>query len=71
MYLLKNAETIHELGFRSRNEIELYEILKRLSKVKGLKILRRKDHFILGDIKIEILTSKKLRVDGEIVDIYV
>ena len=43
--------------------------MKRLSKAKGLKILRRKDHFMLGDIKIEILNSKKLRVDGEIIGV--
>ena len=35
MYLLKNAETMHELSFRSRNEIEVYKILKELSKSRG------------------------------------
>ncbi|MCT8977900.1 restriction endonuclease-like protein [Clostridium sp. CX1] len=69
MYLLKNAETIHELSFKSRIEIRLYKLLKEVSNAKGLRILRRKDHFMLGDIKIEILNSKKLRVDGKLVDI--
>ena len=69
MYLLKNAETVHELSFKNNSEIEVYKILKKLSKLKGMKIVRFKDYFKLGNIKIEVLNSKELRVNDVIMKI--
>lgn len=50
MYLLKNAETVHELSFKNSSEIEVYKILKRISKSKGMKVVRFKDYFMLENI---------------------
>lgn len=69
MYLLKNAEAVHELSFKSNSEIEVYKILKKLSKLKGMKIVRFKGYFKLENIKIEVLNSKETRVNDVIVKI--
>jgi hypothetical protein len=69
MYLLKNAETVHELSFKNNSEIEVYKILKKISKLKGMKISRFKDYFTLGDVKIEVLNSNKTKVNDFIVAI--
>jgi len=67
-YLLENAETMHELSFGNRKEIELYKKLKKIQKLIRKPIIRRKDWFSLGGIKIEIISANKLRVDGELCD---
>lgn len=67
LYLLKNAETLHELHFKNRLEIELYKILKRISLGNNFKLIRRSDHFLLNNIKIEIKNRKNLDVNGTII----
>jgi hypothetical protein len=67
LYLLKNAENIHELKFKNRDEIELYKILKRISKDRGLKLLRKTDCYVLDGRVIEMLLHREVRVDGRIV----
>lgn len=68
LYLLKNAETIHELHFKDRKEIELYKVLKELSLEKNIKIERRKEYFLVDTVEVEILSRSKLRVSKEIID---
>jgi hypothetical protein len=67
LYLLKNAENIHELKLKNRNEIELYKILKRISKDRGLKLLRKTDCYVLDGRDIEMLLHREVRVDGRVV----
>ncbi|SKB47145.1 hypothetical protein SAMN02745120_1654 [Acetoanaerobium noterae] len=67
MYLLKNAETLHELHFKNRLEIELYKILKRISFSKNIKLIRRSDHFLINTTKIEIKNRKFLAIDETLV----
>lgn len=68
LYLLKNAETIHELHFKNRMEIELYKVLKVISAKKKTRIIRRQQYFLIRDIKIEILNRKKVRIEDEVVE---
>lgn len=67
LYLLTNAETIHELHFRNRLEVELYKILKKVSLEMKVRITRRQNYFYVGKVKVEILNSKTLRVNDEAV----
>ncbi|MCB2313451.1 hypothetical protein LGL55_20440 [Clostridium tagluense] len=67
LYLLKNAGNIHELKLKNRDEIELYKILKKISKERGLKLLRKRDCYVIDGKDIEMLESRKVRVDGRIV----
>ncbi|AGY77763.1 DUF2357 domain-containing protein [Clostridium autoethanogenum] len=69
MYLLKNAETVHELSFKSKSEIEVYKVLKKLSKLRGMSIVRFKDYFMIGNVKVTVLNSKEARVNDDIVEI--
>ena len=69
LYLLKNAENIHELKLKNRDEIELYKLLKRISKEKGVKLLRKTDCYVLDGRIIQMLLSREVRVDGKIVGI--
>ncbi|GCD12260.1 hypothetical protein [Clostridium tagluense] len=66
LYLLENAGNIHELKLKNRDEIELYKILKKISKEKGLKLLRKTDCYVLDGRVIEMLGHGEVRVDGRI-----
>ncbi|MGH4125488.1 MAG: DUF2357 domain-containing protein [Clostridium sp.] len=68
LYLLKNAGNIHELKLKNRDEIELYKLLKKISKEKGLKLLRKTDCYVLDGRVIEMLLHGEVRVDGRIVE---
>lgn len=69
LYLLQNAESIHELKMKNRDEILIYKKLKEVSKINNIKLKRFKDYYELGDKKIELLENKKIRVNGRIFDI--
>ncbi|MEX6585482.1 DUF2357 domain-containing protein [Paraclostridium bifermentans] len=69
MYLLKNATTMHELYMKNRREIELYKILKKSSKDKGLNLRKEKDGFYLGEKHIRLYKDNKIKVNNEITDI--
>lgn len=68
LYLLKNAGNIHELKLKDRDEIELYKLLKKISKEKGVKLLRKTDSYVLDGKVIEMLGHGEVRVDGRIVE---
>jgi uncharacterized protein len=38
LYFLENAENIHELKLKSREEIELYKRLKEIAKARGVRV---------------------------------
>jgi len=63
---IKNAGNIHELKLKYRDEIELYKMLKRISKDRGLKLLRKTDCYVLDGRVIEMLLHREVRVDGRI-----
>ncbi|MBW9158008.1 hypothetical protein G9F71_004540 [Clostridium sp. FP2] len=67
LYLLKNAETLHELHFKNRLEIELYKLLKEICVDKKTRIIRRTEYFLVGGVRIEILNGKKVRIEDEVV----
>ncbi|MGH4121255.1 nuclease domain-containing protein [Clostridium sp.] len=67
LYLLKNAGNIHELKLKNREEIDLYKLLKKISKEKGVKLLRKTDCYVVDGRVIEMLLHREVRVDGRIV----
>jgi uncharacterized protein len=66
LYLLKNAENIHELKMKSREEIELYKRLKEISKKTGQKIQRFREYYMAGNVKVELMDDGEVRIDGRI-----
>lgn len=66
LYLLKNAENVHELKLKSRDEIVFYKMLKEIAEKRMIGLKRFKDYYMLGDRKVELLDGKKVRVDGVI-----
>lgn len=66
LYLLKNAENMHELKLKSNLEIEVYKKLKEISNLKGYSIRKEYDKYILNKNTIEIIEGKVIRVNGQI-----
>ncbi|WP_343337931.1 hypothetical protein TPELB_33170 [Terrisporobacter petrolearius] len=69
LYLLKNASTIHELGLKSRREIEVYKILKRISKSKSLKLKKFKGGFYLEQNFIKVCDNGDIRLNDRLVEV--
>jgi hypothetical protein len=82
LYLLKNAENTHELKVGSSLELEVYKILKKVAKVKGLaikKIDREKDRktnkkdrvreYIIGNVAVEIVDGITIKVNGNVTNL--
>ncbi|HHV99244.1 MAG TPA: DUF2357 domain-containing protein [Clostridiaceae bacterium] len=65
LYLLENAENMHELNLNSREEIILYRKLRKLSKIYRWKLRKRSNGYILNDIIVELLDNGKLRINGK------
>ena len=68
LYLLKNATTIHELSINNRKEIEVYKILKKISKDKNLPLEKREDGYKLQEDYIKVYNND-IRVNNELVEI--
>ncbi|QQY80194.1 hypothetical protein EDD65_1032 [Keratinibaculum paraultunense] len=66
-YLLDNAETVHELSLKNRNEVELYRILKNIKK-EGHIVKRMANYFEVDGIKVEVLNKNTFRIDGRLYD---
>jgi len=66
LYLLKNAENMHELKLKSNLEIEVYKKLKNISKLKGYTIRKENDKYFLNKNIVEVIEGKVIRVNGEI-----
>ena len=62
LFLLENAENIHELKLKNRKEIVLYKKLKEIAKVTGSKLERFREYYMLGDMKVELMGNGKLRI---------
>lgn len=69
LYLLKNTSTIHELGLKSRREIEVYKILKRISESKSLTLKKFKEGFYLGENFVRVCDKGDIRLNNRLVEI--
>ena len=66
LYLLKNAENMHELKLKSNLEIEVYKKLKKIAGLKGYTIRKEHDKYIINKNTIEIIEGKVIRVNGQV-----
>lgn len=65
MYLLLNAENMHELKVKSTLEIAVYKKLKEVAAKKQWTIRKENDKYIIGDNVVEILDGSQVRVNGK------
>ena len=66
LYLLKNAENMHELKLKSNLEIEVYKKLKKIASLKEYTIRKEHEKYILNKNTIEIIEGKVIRVNGQV-----
>lgn len=66
LYLLKNAENMHELKLRSNLEIEVYKILRRIAEQKDYPIRKEFGQYIIAGNKVEVIDGRVIRVNGKI-----
>lgn len=82
LYLLKNAENTHELKVGSSLELEVYKILKKVAKDKGVTIKKvdkdkgikdsKKDkvrEYIVGNAIVEIVDGIMIKVNGNVTNL--
>ena len=69
LYLLKNSNSMHELYFNNRKEIEVYKILRRISKSKNISIRKENNGFYMGSDFIKVLDSGDIKLNGYKVNI--
>ena len=69
LYLLKNAENMHELKLKSNLEIEVYKRLKSISKSKGYVIRKVNDNYFINGNIVEIIEGKVIKVNGQITNL--
>jgi uncharacterized protein len=70
LYILENAESIHVFKMKSREESELYRRLKEIARGRSERLVRYVDCYMLGDVSVELLKGKKVRVKGEVYSFY-
>ena len=66
LYLLENADNVHELKLKSREEIVLYKRLKEIAGVTGSKLVRFREYYMLGDVRVELMENGGIRIGGVI-----
>ena len=69
LYLLKNSNSMHELYFNNRKEIEVYKILKSISKSKNISIKKENNGFYVGSDFIKVLDNGNIKLNGDKVNI--
>lgn len=82
LYLLKNAENTHELKVGSSLELQVYKILKKVAKNKGVTIRKvdkdkgikanMKDKvrvYVVGNVTVEIVEGNTIRVNGNVINL--
>lgn len=69
LYLLINAQNMHELKFRSNLEIEVYKRLKKIAKLNGYSIRKESEQYIINNNIVEVIEGKVVRVNGKITDL--
>lgn len=68
LYLLKNASNIHELDFKSSQEVYVYRKIKRIANDNGYKLTRRSNCYMLDNNKIELHCNGDVIVNDKIID---
>ena len=69
MYLLKNSNSMHELYFNNKREIEVYKILRKISKNKNISIRKENNGFYIGSNFIKVLDNGDIKLNGDKVNI--
>lgn len=69
LYLLKIATTMHELYLNSRREIDVYKILKKISKDKDITLKKENNGYYLENDFIKILDNGDIKLNGNKVNI--
>lgn len=67
MYLLNNADTMHELKLKNRLEINVYKILRESSKRKGLSLIKEDSKFKIGSDFVQVSDKSNIRFNNEII----
>ena len=60
---------MHELYFNNRKEIEVYKILKSISKSKNISIKKENNGFYIGSDYIKVLDNGNIKLNGDKVNI--
>lgn len=60
---------MHELYFNNRKEIEVYKILKSISKSKNISIKKENNGFYIGSDYIKVLDNGNVKLNGDKVNI--
>ena len=60
---------MHELYFNNRKEIEVYKILKSISKSKNISIKKENNGFYVGSDYIKVLDNGNIKLNGDKVSI--
>lgn len=69
LYLLLNAENMHELKLNSNLEIEVYKVLKYLAKENNYSIRKENNKYLMNGNSVELVEDKRLRVNGKYVNL--
>ncbi|MDR3597711.1 MAG: DUF2357 domain-containing protein [Clostridium sp.] len=69
LYLLLNAQNLHELKYKSNLEVLVYRKLRKIADEKGLSIKKTNDSYVVGSHVVEIIDGRAIRVDGKIVQL--
>ena len=69
LYLLKTATTMHELYLSSRREIDVYKILKKISKDKNINLRKENDGFYIGSDFVKVLDNGDIKLSRNKVSI--
>ena len=67
--MLKIATTMHELYLNSRREIDVYKILKKISKDKDITLKKENNGYYLENDFIKILDNGDIKLNGNKVNI--
>lgn len=67
LYLLLNAQNLHELKYKSNLEVLVYKKLKKIADENGYGIKKINDSYVVGDHVVEIIDGRVIRGNGRIV----
>lgn len=60
---------MHELYFKNRKEIEVYKILKSISKSKNISIKKENNGFYIGNDFVKVLDNGDIKLNKDKVSI--
>ncbi|KXZ39989.1 hypothetical protein SAMN05661008_01952 [Alkalithermobacter thermoalcaliphilus JW-YL-7 = DSM 7308] len=65
LYLLNKADTMHELKLKSRVEIDTYKILKEVSKIKNVSLIKQDSKFKIGNDFVQVTDKNNIILNGQ------